>query len=253
MDKFTKKGLLENNLEMLWKLLIQQKNKDLTILVVGGTGTGKSSLSMLMAKWADENLSDVQFSEDHVAWLHSQWMDKEEDTLPQKAFSWYDEGRNTFNRRKAMHSENKEGLDHLSQYRYRNLMRTINFQNTFDMEKALMFNVSHVVIRVVKQGWAHVYSQQSIQSISFDDDKGIMNWHDPDLRFSFPDAAQVLPDMWERYENARKETMDNRRNKEKGDSQRTVTCQKCDYSWNPRVDVPTQCPNCNTRNWNPRM
>jgi predicted RNA-binding Zn-ribbon protein involved in translation (DUF1610 family) len=32
-----------------------------------------------------------------------------------------------------------------------------------------------------------------------------------------------------------------------------MTCVVCEYSWNPRVGIPKECPNCKSRRWNNGM
>lgn len=253
MDKFTEKGILENALEDLWREQIHKRNKDITIVVTGSPGTGKSALSFYMMQWAASNLENVEFNMDHISFGHEQWMDKEKNDLPDKAGSWYDEGRDTFNVRRAMHNENKDGLDHLNQNRFRNLFRVINYQNMYTMEPELWANLSEVVIRAVKQGWAWVYSQRSIDDkIEKDADRKVIDWGEPDIRVKWANPAVTHPKVWDSYEETRRREMDKKSNKQK-EGPRTVTCQKCENVWEPRVDVPRQCPECQTRNWNPRV
>lgn len=253
MDSFTSNGIFEKNLKPLWEEQIINRNKDLTVLIVGAPGTSKSSLTMYLALWAAENLDGVTFDFSHIAYDHDPWLDNEQEKLPERAFSWYDEGRNTFNRRRAMHNENKEGLDHLNMYRYRNIFRAINFQNMYDMEPGIVFENAHVVLRTVKQGWAHVYSQNGIQRLKFDSDTKTVKWPEPAMRISFADPAKRIPEKWEAYERAREDKMNKRRNSKKKDDKRTVTCDQCGHSWVPRVDVPQRCPECRSRHWNKRV
>jgi len=257
MDQFTNNGYLEKNLEALHRIRIQEQNKDLTGLVCGAPGNGKSALTWLCGEYIASNVDDVQFDWESVAFTHNQWIDNEREKLPKKAVSWYDEGYNTFQRRNAMTKENKQGQSHLNQYRFKHHTRFINFQDIANMEPDLLFSDElgvEYVLRCVKQGWVWFLSQKSVRKINIVKDKNGMKqvkWPKPDFRFSFPDPAELFPEKWDEYETVNEEKV--KEDEKKENSQRTVTCEQCDYSWVPRTDVPKQCPDCGTRHWNRRV
>lgn len=203
MNDFTNNGLLEKNLRSLYDSLVLDKNKDLTLTVVGPPGSAKSALSFLLGHWFDANFEKVEFDfEKSTSFLHDQWINAEKNELEKYWFSWYDEGRNTFDRRKAMHNENKEGLDHLNMFRFKHLVRIINFQNPVSMEPELLFSRSDAVVRCVKQGWAWGYSMKTMKKAKIvETEHGKkLKWPDPDFRFAFPNPEEKYPEKWEEYE-----------------------------------------------------
>lgn len=205
MQQFTDRGLLETNIQKLWHLLVDEQDKDITILVCGAPGNGKSALTWMLAEWCAANIEPVTFDWQDVAFTHNQWIANEQDQLDKYAVSWYDEGYNTFYLRNAMTNENKEGKSHLNQYRFKHHLRFINFQDIANIERDLLFSQEigvDALLRCVQQGWLWAYSQSSIQDIDISKDNGRkdVDWPDPDFRDGWPDPAERWPEKWKQYE-----------------------------------------------------
>lgn len=211
VENFSSNGYIESNLQALYQVRIEQQSKDITVLVCGAPGNGKSALTWFCGEWMAGNIEPVTFNWDNVAFTHNQWIDNEKDVLQKYEVSWYDEGYNTFYRRNAMTSENREGKTHLNQYRFKHHPRFINFQDIINIEPDLLFSEEigvELLLRCVKQGWVHGYSQRTIQNIKIRKKKSgetLVNWPTPDFRDTWPDPQQAMPEKWQQYEEVNEE------------------------------------------------
>jgi len=198
---FTEKGYLEKNLVKMEETLVQDKNMDMVILVIGQPGTSKSSLSLMMqlAMRGEVNFEDMAFT-------HDQYMDATKKGGKNKVIQ-YDEGRNSFYKRRAMQNSNTEALDMLNQYRFKNHVHIINFQNLTDMELDLIYKRCHALIRTTAQGFFHFYNQQQVQKIDVDKQKRTVNWPDPAFTGRFPDPAEQYPEVWSAYNEVNEEKL----------------------------------------------
>lgn len=200
-ETFTENGYLEQNLVKMEKELVQNKNKDFVILVVGQPGTSKSSLSLMMQLALRDN---VNF--DDMAFTHSQYMQATKNGRKNKVIQ-YDEGRDSFYKRRAMSSSNTDALDMLNQYRFKNHVHIINFQNLTDMEIDLVYKRCHAVIRTPQQGMFHFYSQSKARKIDVDKHKRVVDWPSPDFTGRFPDPAEEYGELWEKYQQVNEEKL----------------------------------------------
>lgn len=198
---FTDKGFLEKNLVKMEETLIEDKNKDMVILVIGQPGTSKSSLSVMMqlAMRGEVNFGDMAFT-------HDQYMDATKKGGKNKVIQ-YDEGRDSFYKRRAMQSSNTEALDMLNQYRFKNHVHIINFQNLTDMELDLIYKRCHCLIRTTAQGFFHFYNKNQVQRIDVDKHKRTVNWPEPAFTGRFPDPAKEYPEVWEKYQQVNEDKL----------------------------------------------
>lgn len=199
---FTDSGVLERNLEKMVSVKREEKDKHCVILVVGDPGTAKSALSFWMARY----LSDNGIQWDDVAFTHDQYIDAAESG--RERVVWYDEGRDSFYKRRAMSSSNTEALDSLMQHRFRKHVHVVNFQNLSDMELDLLYQAADYLIRTVKQGWFHAYNKQQIQQIEVDKDTRTVDWPDPGFRDGFDNPEKELPQIWEMYKEKNEEKLE---------------------------------------------
>lgn len=213
MDEFSHNGYLEENLLGLYDYLVEEKDKDLTVLVCGGPGNGKSALTWFCGQFFQANRGQVGFNWEDTAFTHEQWIQNEKDRLEKYGFSWYDEGYNTFHKRNAMANENKEGISHLNQYRFKHHVRFINFQDIKNIEQDLLFSEEigvELLLRCVQQGWLHGYSQQTMQRIEIKKDRSgrtKVKWPDPDFRDGWPNPEKKFPEKWKQYEEMNEEKL----------------------------------------------
>lgn len=198
---FTETGNLERNLVKMENELVDNKNKDFVILVIGQPGTSKSSLSVMMqlAMRGEVNFEDMAFT-------HDQYMKATKKGGKNKVIQ-YDEGRNSFYKRRAMQSSNTEALDMLNQYRFKNHVHIINFQNLTDMELDLIYKRCHCLVRTTAQGFFHFYNARQVQKIDVDKRKRTVNWPDPAFTGRFPDPAREYTEVWERYQQVNEEKL----------------------------------------------
>lgn len=200
-EQFTENGLLENNLIQMEEVLIDEKNKDMIILVIGQPGTSKSSLTLMMqlAIRGEINFDDMAFT-------HDQYMEATKNGRKNKVIQ-YDEGRDSFYKRRAMSSSNTEALDMLNQYRFKHHIHFINFQNLTDMELDLLYKRCHAVIKTPSQGFFQFYNQSKVQQIEVDKKTRKVSWPDPNFVGRFPDPAKKYPEIWEKYEDINEEKL----------------------------------------------
>lgn len=126
----------------------------------------------------------------------------------EKQKHWYDEGRDSYYRRNANTKKNKHALDMQNQYRYKNHIQFINFQNLSDIEPDLLFRRCHAVFRCTKQGWMWAYGKNTIQNITLKDRKDKVDWPKPDFRDGWPDPEKHLKETWDEYESLKDERLD---------------------------------------------
>lgn len=198
---FTDTGNLERNLVKMENELVDNKNKDFVILVIGQPGTSKSSLSVMMqlAMRGKVNFDDMAFT-------HEQYMEATKKGGKNKVIQ-YDEGRNSFYKRRAMQTSNTEALDMLNQYRFKNHVHIINFQNLTDMELDLIYKRCHCLVRTTAQGFFHFYNARQVQKIDVDKRKRTVNWPDPAFTGRFPDPAEEYSEVWEKYQQVNEEKL----------------------------------------------
>lgn len=198
-EQFTETGYLEKNLEAMEKELIDNKNKDMVILVIGQPGTSKSSLTLMMqlALRGEVNFADMAFT-------HDQYMKAAKKGGKNKVIQ-YDEGRDSFYKRRAMSSSNTDALDMLNQYRFKQHIHFINFQNLTDLELDLLYKRAHALIRTPSQGFFHFYNQKKMRKIEVDKSNRKVDWPKPDFNGKFPDPAKKYPETWKQYEQVNEE------------------------------------------------
>lgn len=201
-EVFTDKGLLEKNLCLMEESLIDDKNKDMVVLVIGQPGSSKSSLT-LMIQLAMRGEVDYE----NMAFTHDHYMDAAKNGVKNKVIQ-YDEGRDSFYKRRAMSSSNTEAMDMLNQYRFKGHIHFINFQNLTDMELDLVYKRCHAVIRTPRQGFFHFYNQQQTRKINVDKQTRKVEWPEPNFVGRFPDPVEEYSDQWTKYNDTLEDKLD---------------------------------------------
>lgn len=231
---FTHNGYLEQNLQGLEEKLIDQDDKDMVILVVGSPGNGKSALTLwcqifLALQDVQPDIEDVTDLKDILDSdeLFKGWV-YEHDAFCSAVRNNggilinYDEGYDSFYRRRAMSKKNTEAMSMMWKYRFKNHVIFINFQNVSDIEPDLLYKRVHGMIRVVKKGWFHFFSQNKINEIDVDSKTKKVSFPKPDFKGSFPDPANYIPEIWKDYKTNNEESLeDQAEKKENEDSEPT--------------------------------
>src|SRR6056297_127885 len=207
---FTDKELLEKNLCKMRKTLIDDKNKDMVILVIGQPGSSKSSLTLMMQLALN---GEIDF--ENMAFTHDQYMDAAKKGGKEKTIQ-YDEGRDSFYKRRAMSSENTEAMDMLNQYRFKGHIHFINFQSLTDMELDLVFKRCHAIVRTPMQGRFHFFNQKQVRKITVDKETRMVDWPDPSFVGSFPNPSKEYPDIWKEYNQVLEKKLDEEEVQEEG-------------------------------------
>lgn len=201
-EVFTDKGLLEKNMCLMEESLIDDKNKDMVVLVIGQPGSSKSSLTLMM-QLAMRGEVDYE----NMAFTHDQYMDAAKKGGKNKVIQ-YDEGRDSFYKRRAMSSSNTEAMDMLNQYRFKGHIHFINFQNLTDMELDLVYKRCHAVIRTPRQGFFHFYNQKQTRKINVDKQTRKVEWPEPNFVGRFPDPAEEYSEAWKHYNETLEDKLD---------------------------------------------
>lgn len=188
-EQFSGRGFVERNLDAMRNELIDKRDKDMVILVVGMPGNGKSAFTAFCGNYLKKD-----FSEDNFVYTAEDSM-KAIKSWPKNSFINIDEGYDVFFSRNAMTKANKEAIKTFYKYRYKNHIIFINFQNIEDVEPRILKRV-HGLFRVVKQGWVHGFSKQSVDRIDINKRKKSVDWPEPDLRDSFPNPEKAIPGLW---------------------------------------------------------
>lgn len=202
------KPILELNIARSYQRNILENDEQLVIPIFGQPGSGKSTLML----WIEYFLTgEIDFST--TCFTHEQWA--EESTQEEKGnIIKYEEGRQTFVKRRAMGSNNKDGLDILSIYRGKNNVHFINFQNIREVEEDLLFFHADGVLWAHKlfgeKGYVSGYSPKTLGEDKVQD-KMSENNLDPgehaDFTTSFPRFDEHHPDLWKRYDETKHENL----------------------------------------------
>lgn len=208
---FTEKGLLETNLCRMEETLINDKNKDMVVLVIGQPGSSKSSLTLMMQLALR---GEIEYG--NMAFTHNQYMEAAKNGEKNKVIQ-YDEGRDSFYKRRAMSSSNTEALDMLNQYRFKGHIHFINFQNLTDMELDLVYKRCHAVVRTPSQGFFHFYNQRTARKIDVDKQTRKVDWPEPNFTGRFPDPAKKYSEHWQKYNQVLEDKLDDAEDDEEED------------------------------------
>lgn len=181
--------------------LIHEDDNQFVLVVVGSTGTSKTSLSLLLEHY----LTDGNVNLDTYALTHDQFM-KSYTTKPKEKVIVFEEGRESFDRNKHSHTENKQARDALRQYRKFHHTVIINFQDASDLQPELVHNIAHGMIRTPSKGIAHFYGRKDMKKMW--KGKDFTGWNDPTFKDYFPDPANAVPDVWEKYEDKAEERLE---------------------------------------------
>lgn len=205
--QFSTKGLIESNIEKLYQQEIINGTGHLIILVVGGSNTGKTSLSLLIQQYLNQDVEPGWIALDHEEWKEIHTTRENQNSLqPPKKKIVYEEGRDSFFRTNATTVKNKEAKDTL--YKYRSFQNTllINFQNASDLAPFLVLNgVADAMFRCTRPGQVEAYGQETIKQMWFNDrSRKFKGWSskNPDFRDSFKDPEKLIPEKWEQYRKA---------------------------------------------------
>lgn len=208
---FTKSSsnMLEINLAKSYQTNILENDEQLVIPIFGQPGSGKSTLMLWIEYFF---FGDINF--DTTVFTHEDW--KDEATKGSGKVIKYEEGRQTFVKRRAMSGNNKEGLDVLSIFRAKNHVHFINFQNISDVEDDLLFYHSDGVLWVHKmfdgeKGFVSAYSPKTLRKPKVKDkikDMELKPYEHSDLTTQFPNFAERFPGKWAEYNERKHENLD---------------------------------------------
>lgn len=201
MDTFSTNGYIEKNVEKMQSQLIEEDDNQFVLVVVGRTGSSKTSLSLLI----DHYLNNGDVDLDNYCLNHEDFM-KAYTTKPKGKTIVYEEGRDSFDRNKHSHTENKEARDALRQYRKFHHTVIINFQDASDLQPELVNKIAHGMIRTPSKGIAHFYGRQDMKSMW--GTKYFKGWQDPTFRDYFPNPENYIPEINEQYEQKAEEQLE---------------------------------------------
>jgi hypothetical protein len=204
---FSKKGLIEKNMQDVYNYLIEEGSNQMVILVIGDPNTAKSTLSTYIVRYLKQGEPEL----DHYAFDHDQWHSMHT-SRPKNKFEIYEEGRDSFYRRNHSTNENKQAMNALMHYRKYQHVLFLNFQNITDLEPDIALNVAHGCFRCTKKGWTWFYSQASLREMF--DGRQFTGWDDPDFKDGFPDPEEEIPEFWKKYEENAVEVLDEREEEE---------------------------------------
>lgn len=209
-----KKAILEINLAKTYQRNILDNDEQLVIPIFGKPGSGKSSL-MLWIEYFFTGKIDF----DTTCFSHQQWAEKAT-SEQQGQFIKYEEGRQTFVKRRAMSGNNKDGLDILSIFRAKNNVHFICFQDISDVEESLIYFHADGVLWThklfQKKGYISAYSPKTLKKEEVRDkltDGELEPGEHSDFTTGFPDFKKSHPEKWNKYENRKHENLKRIRDK----------------------------------------
>lgn len=205
---FTKNGVAELNIARAYTKNILEDDEQLILIIFGKPGTGKSSLTLWM-----EYFLQGKWNFDTTCFTHDKWT--EHATSGEGKIIKYEEGRQTFVKRRAMGNNNKDGLDILSIFRALNHVHIINFQNIQDVEDPLLYYHADGVLWTHKalgeKGYLSGYSPKTLKKDSVQakiKDNILQPGEDSDFTVRFPDFKQQHPGTWAKYDKRKRSNLE---------------------------------------------
>ncbi|MFQ3275114.1 MAG: excisionase family DNA binding protein [Candidatus Nanohaloarchaea archaeon] len=174
---------------------IKENNKDFLFVVAGEEGTGKSALSLMMAKHLDPNF-DV---EKQVAFSSQEFRRKASQLEPFKPII-FDEAIEGLYSRNAVTKENKKTIQFLRKCREMNLIIFLNLPQLSELDKPIRKHRAKSVIRCVKQGWAWVYGTTKTKRIQKRKYGKLKYPKYPTYKIGWRDPENAIPETWKKYQ-----------------------------------------------------
>lgn len=210
---FSDDGVVGINLAKAYQRKILEDDEQLVIVIFGKPGSGKSTLTL----WIEYFLfGELDF--ETTCFTHDSWA--KQATSGKGKVIKYEEGRQTFVKRRAMGSQNKDGLDILNIFRALNHVHLINFQNITDVEDDLLYYHADGILWTHKmfdeKGWVSGYSPKTLKSDRVQDmlkDQKLQPGEEADFTVKFPDFKQKHPKNWEKYHQRKEENLQDIRKK----------------------------------------
>jgi len=204
---FSDDAVVEINIANSYKKNILENDEQLILIVFGQPGSGKSTLTL----WIEYFLFG-EINLDTTCFTHDEWSDQA--TKGQGKIIKYEEGRQTFVKRRAMGTNNKDGLDILNIFRALNHVHIINFQNISDVEDDLLFYHADGILwthkLLGKKGYVSGYSPKTIKKDKVRDkidDGTLQPGEHSDFTVKFPDFKQKHQEEWRRYDKQKRENL----------------------------------------------
>lgn len=197
---FSKYGLIEHNIEKHREKNIFEDDQQFIVVVVGDTGTSKTSLSLLLENY----LTDGNPNLDTYALTHEEFINHYT-SKPKEKIIVYEEGRESFDKNKYNTKSVREARDKINQYRKFHHTLFINFQNPHHLTREIVRNAD-CLLRTPDKGIVHYYSSARISKMW--DGKNFRGWKDYNFRDFFPDPANALPKTWKQYNDRAEEKLE---------------------------------------------
>lgn len=204
---FSTNAVVELNIAKSYQKNILENDEQMIIVIFGQPGSGKSTLTL----WLEYFLfGEVNF--DTTCFTHDEWA--EQATSGQGKVIKYEEGRQTFVKRRAMGNNNKDGLDILNIFRALNHVHIINFQNISDVEDDLLFYHADGVLWTHKmfqeKGFVSGYSPSTLRDEDVQekiDESALEPGEESDFTVRFPDFKEHHKEEWMKYDKKKKENL----------------------------------------------
>jgi len=183
---------------------VKARDKDAVFLVTGGEGNGKSSLSILMANYLDPDFdASEQIVMDHEDLIRTA------DELSSYQSIVFDEGIESLLSRNHGKSRNKMMIEWFREVRAKNLFIFVNMPEFKEIEKPIRDDRAHMLVRCVKQGWAHFYNEDRMQDIVVErrGNRVRAEYSDPIFKAGWKDPSDL--DLWPAYQEMKKENVSN--------------------------------------------
>lgn len=204
---FTRDGVLGLNIAKAYQKNILEDDEQLVLIVFGKPGTGKSSLTLYI-----EQFLTGEFNFDTTCFTHEDWA--EHATSGRNKLIKYEEGRQTFVKRRAMGNNNKDGLDILSIFRALNHVHIINFQNIQDVEDNLLYYHADGILWTHKlagrKGYVSGYSPKTLKKDKIQKkmkENTLRPGEDSDFTLKFPEFKKDYPRVWNQYDKKKRENL----------------------------------------------
>lgn len=198
--KFSSRGLIEKNIDDYRDYSIKKNDDQFIVLVVGDTGTSKTSLSLLLEHYITRG--DVNL--DTYALTHDEFI-QQYTSRPREKIIVYEEGRNSFDKNKYNHNSTAEARDKINQFRKFHHTVFINFQNPNHLTREIVRN-GNCILRTPRRGTVEFYNRDKLRSMW--DGNEFKGWCNYNFKDFFPDPENYVPNIWSSYEQKSLDALD---------------------------------------------
>ena len=200
------KRLKENASNM--KRLLKQ-DTDIVGLIYGGNRTGKTTLSLQLARLIDQGENEGKLQDNQIIFNDEDFREAMKQGEQYQA-NHIDEMKLLFSSRDAMTKENKTRNKFMSSYAKKNMAILGCDNNFYNIDKQFRSDKIDFVIHVPERGRFEFYSEAKVRKFE-KNDEGYPRTPEPDFTGEFPDMDPLHKEtdpLWKQYQEVEDKKLD---------------------------------------------